>query len=141
MREWWIFVPYFVGSFWTPAALAGCCNDNFWCDGDPSFNESPDVYQEEYSKKVTISWNEAHIHLSKCVDYFYVEYAIVDNGTDDVEGLQYSIAPVSLQRKKLSDRWEDSLKPFLIKYSAEITVDYDTKYVIRVRSKWDLVLE
>lgn len=100
-----------------------------------SFREVPDVFQEEYSQEVLISWNEAYINLSKCVDYYYVEYAAIPNGTDATKpgfAPQYSTAAVQLQKKKLSDRWEDSLRPFLIKYSAKINVEYDTRYIIRV---------
>ena len=57
---------------------SGCCNENLWCDGDPSFREQPIVSQWPNSTQVTITWSEAYIHLVKCVDYFFVQYAPSD---------------------------------------------------------------
>ena len=56
----------------------GCCNENLWCDGDPSFREQPIVSQFPNSTQVNITWSEAYIHLVKCVDYFFVKYAPTD---------------------------------------------------------------
>ena len=45
-----------------------------------SFVNVPDITQETYSNIVTISWTDRNLHLSKCVDYFYVEHAEIANG-------------------------------------------------------------
>ena len=50
--------------------------------------------------------------------------------------MNFSVVPVNFERKKLLDDWEDMTlvgKPVLSKYSAKISVDFDTDYVIRVR--------
>ncbi len=44
-----------------------------------SFVETPDVVQEEGSPYVVVQWNSDYILLSKCVDFFYVEYQEVTN--------------------------------------------------------------
>lgn len=41
-----------------------------------SFHEQPDVSQPVGSTVITVSWSEAYIILAKCVDYFYVEFAL-----------------------------------------------------------------
>ena len=56
----------------------GCCNENLWCDGDPSFREQPIISQYQNSTQVNITWSEAYVHLVKCVDYFFVQYAPTD---------------------------------------------------------------
>ena len=56
----------------------GCCNENLWCDGDPSFREQPIISQWPNSTQVNITWSEAYVHLVKCVDYFFVQYAPAD---------------------------------------------------------------
>ena len=43
-----------------------------------SFREQPTVSQDFNSTEVEITWNEDHIDLVKCVDYFYVQYAPSD---------------------------------------------------------------
>ena len=45
-----------------------------------SFVNVPEITQETYSNIVTISWTDRNLHLSKCVDYFYVEHAEIANG-------------------------------------------------------------
>ena len=37
-----------------------------------SFIGVPDITQDPYSNEVKISWNDTILHVSKCVDYFYV---------------------------------------------------------------------
>ena len=45
-----------------------------------SFIGVPDITQDPYSTEVKISWNDTILHVSKCVDYFYVEHVEVENG-------------------------------------------------------------
>lgn len=109
-------------------ATGGCCNTNYWCDGDPSFRETPDVAQPPYTNIVTVTWSEAYLNLVKCVDYFYVEYVESDGYGDR----NFTFSPVTFERKALLDDWEDSIKPLLSKYSSSFVVEYDTDYIIRV---------
>ncbi len=46
-----------------------------------SFKEQPEVSQPQGATEVTVSWSEAYLNLAKCVDYFYVIYAMdTENG-------------------------------------------------------------
>jgi hypothetical protein len=47
-----------------------------------SFDEQPDVSQPLYSNEVTVSWSEAYLKLVKCVDYFYVQTALVTENNE-----------------------------------------------------------
>ena len=61
----------------------------------------------------------------------------------NLSNLNFSVVPVNFERKKLLDDWEDMTlvgKPVLSKYSAKISVDFDTDYVIRVRAITHYVL-
>ena len=40
-----------------------------------SFLATPDLSQTLNSPYLLVSWSEKYLHLAKCVDYFYVEYA------------------------------------------------------------------
>jgi len=147
-----IYVYLLFGYF--DLALGGCCNDNFWCDGDPSFRESPDVIQDQYSKVATVSWNEAYMQLAKCVDYYFVEYAELPNDTAVISRGKGGRGPppstrhppggrtdamptfkkvaVKLERRTSVETWEESIQPIVTKFSAQIKVKYDTVYIIRV---------
>ena len=46
-----------------------------------SFREKPDVKQEEYTRVIDISWQEATLDRAKCVDFYFVEFAELPNGT------------------------------------------------------------
>ena len=117
-----------------------------------SFREKPDVKQEEYSRVIDISWREATLHLAKCVDYYFVEYAELANGTSPAaaldgdnatagaEPVQFQKIGVQLTRKnvtELREFVEQSIDPDQqqrwTKYAAQIrSVQYNTTYVIRV---------
>jgi len=46
-----------------------------------SFREQPEVSQPQGATEITVSWSEAYLNLAKCVDYFYVIYAVdTENG-------------------------------------------------------------
>lgn len=122
------------------SVFSGCCNDNFWCDGDPSFREQPDVKQDQYSRVLSVTWKEAYIKLAKCVDYYFVEYAVLPNNTRSRPGPHQQ--PSSHQFKKVAVRlerntngiqtWEESMQPRITMYRATINgVHYDTDYIIR----------
>eukprot|EP00095_Tigriopus_kingsejongensis_P010964 snap_masked-scaffold129_size324999-processed-gene-2.2 protein:Tk10964 transcript:snap_masked-scaffold129_size324999-processed-gene-2.2-mRNA-1 annotation:"hypothetical protein SPN3US_0162" len=113
------------------ASQGSCCNDNYWCDGDPSFIETPDVRQDQYEDFLRLTWTNTYLRLSKCVDFFYVEYCQVFDG-EDVCPDAPKIAPVAMQRDTLLDDWEDPITPLIIRYGANITVDVNTEYLITV---------
>lgn len=137
------------------AVLGGCCNNNFWCDGDPSFREKPDVKQEEYSLVIDISWKEAALRLAKCVDYYFVEFAELPNGTYRDDGSttswsfkqqenateyqpQFAKIGVRLTRKNVTELRDfvehsiDKEQTRWTNFAAQITeVNYNTTYIIR----------
>ena len=45
----------------------------------------------------------------------------------------FSVAPVTFQKKKVLDDWQDPLKPLPSKYVSNFSVEYDTDYELRVR--------
>ena len=47
-----------------------------------SFIEQPIVMQSPNENTLTVTWSEAYLHLIKCVDYFYVQYALAE-GEDE----------------------------------------------------------
>lgn len=90
-----------------------------------------------------ISWREATLHLAKCVDYYFVEYAELANGTAIHDNTtQFRKIGVQLTRKNVTE-----LREFVeqsienqqrwTKYAAQIrSVQYNTTYVIRVRESF-----
>ena len=53
--------------------------------------------------------------------------------------LNYSIAPVRIQRKQLLDKWEDSIRPLSTVYQAKVNVTYDSNYIFRVSERLIIV--
>ena len=47
-----------------------------------SFIEQPIVMQSPNENTLIVTWSEAYLHLIKCVDYFYVQYALAE-GEDE----------------------------------------------------------
>ena len=52
--------------------------------------------------------------------------------------MNYQILPVHFDRAAILDDWEDPLKPLVNRFWSNITVDFDTDYIIRVRGKRSL---
>ena len=46
--------------------------------------------------------------------------------------INYSSAPVRIERKQVLDQWKDSLRPLETIYYAKVIVKYDTNYIFRV---------
>ncbi|TRY79983.1 hypothetical protein TCAL_05143 [Tigriopus californicus] len=110
-----------------------CCNNNYWCDGDPSFIETPDIRQDQYENFLRVTWSNTYLNLYKCVDFFYVEYCQVSNGEEDTLcSEEAKVAPVAMFKERVLDDWEDPITPLVSRYWANITVKYDTKYLIKV---------
>ena len=114
--------------------FGGCCNSNYWCDGDPSFVKQPRVSQAfDRTSKVMISWDTTYLHLSKCADYFIVKYAptlIINRRRHLAE--KFAIAPVKLVRKESIEDWKDVKNPLVTKYIATFEAEDNTDYVIKV---------
>ena len=117
-------LPIFI--FWVNLGivLGGCCNSGFWCDGDPSFREQPKVHQVVGTSKVVVSWDTTYLNLIKCVDYFMVKYAPVNQGHVG----KFVGAPVKISLPKSLD----FKNPLINKYSATFEGTENTKYFIQV---------
>ena len=128
MRNFTTFFLIFLLSL--TRVLGGCCNDNYWCDGDPIFREQPKVSQAFNSTRVRITWTEDYLHLAKCVDYFYVQFAPSDTYGSPI--VDYTFVPVTFERKPSLDDWEEAMEPLVSKYIATFQSEYDKDYIIKV---------
>ena len=117
-------LPIFI--FWVNLGivLGGCCNSGFWCDGDPSFREQPRVHQVVGTSKVVVSWDTTYLNLIKCVDYFMVKYAPVNQGHVG----KFVGAPVKISLPESLD----FKNPLINKYQATFEGTENTKYFIQV---------
>ena len=52
--------------------------------------------------------------------------------------INYSIAPVRIERKQLLDKWEDSIRPLSTIYQAKVTTNYDSNYIFRVSARYQI---
>lgn len=130
-----------------------------------SFHRKPEVEKVEYDvatdsqkTEVIVSWDEKYLDLAKCVDYFYVEYArlppdaAIEFGPQDrsnisdkpsngvTTNLAYSVVSVRLERKKLLDEWEDSIRPLVTRYVAKVKVEPEANYTFRVSLHDDVLV-
>ena len=117
-------LPIFI--FWVNLGivLGGCCNSGFWCDGDPSFRIQPKVHQIFGTPKVVVSWDTTYLNLIKCVDYFIVKYAPVNQGHVG----KFVGAPVKISLPKSLD----FKSPLINQYQATFEGTENTKYFIQV---------
>ena len=76
------------------------------------------VSQWPNSTQVNITWSEAYVHLVKCVDYFFVKYASTDANRKRIG--PFTMIPLTLERKRMEDEWEDAMSPLFRSSSLHI---------------------
>ncbi|XP_040572745.1 uncharacterized protein [Lepeophtheirus salmonis] len=114
---------------WIKETVCGCCNDNYWCDGDPSFKLTPSASQGISDNFVLIRWSSSYLDLSKCVDYFFIEYF------EELIGKNKSrkISPVNVDKVKSLNDWTAVIEDDLdVNYKANISVKPNTQYIFTV---------
>ena len=81
------------------------------------------VSQWPNSTQVNITWSEAYVHLVKCVDYFFVKYAPTDANRKRIG--PFIMIPLTLERKRMEDEWEDAMSPLFSQYVSIFEAEYD----------------
>ena len=81
------------------------------------------VSQWPNSTQVNITWSEAYVHLVKCVDYFFVKYAPTDANRKRIG--PFTMIPLTLERKRMEDEWEDAMSPLFSQYVSIFEAEYD----------------
>ena len=63
------------------------------------------------------------MHLVKCVDYFFVKYAPTDANRKRIG--PFTMIPLTLERKRMEDEWEDAMSPLFSQYVSIFEAEYD----------------
>ena len=77
-----------------------------------------------YSPFLIVSWNDNHLNLAKCVDFFYVEFR-------SANATLFQTAPAFFEQPEIDD-WDDVGEDPVNRYWANVTVEFNSIYEFRV---------